>query len=457
MYTKSMKHFFTAAALFCLGAGAFAAPSSQLEDFSVSPGRFLISRVAAGKPVTFCVYMPEKEWLFVTPEDFSLHVRAAFYEWTQGTAQSIRAAGRAQEFADVLPLLDNARFEQLPSCNLSTDAKELFKNNSSGTAADISVIASPHYCAGRFHKSNAFFLDDLPEEAPFICFGDFYPSLLEPVDYSVTSMCREEQDKEILAGARELLQTAAGGNLSAQARRDLWRLNRCYSYEKGALFAVLVHELGHAFGAADEYTAVNADPLYSSVEPQEGVMQRLYDSFGCSETDTVIKLLDQSLGRRRTFASFCQNGVSFENGVQTVLQTTPAKAVLQPGRTVLLSLTAQSAASQTLLAEIWEKEFSEETLAVLRALGWEEEASGAEVYCGGAQKNTGERTGEWECFLARAESFLAARIIYDASGRLQQAAVKKADQKYVRQRFERMKRVPEQKISRLKNELKKSL
>lgn len=458
MYTKNMKPFIFAAVCSGLCACAFAAPSSQLEGVSASPARFLMSRVAAGKPITFCVHIPEQEWPSVPREDFELQTGAALYEWTQGTAQQIRQSGRAGEFSDILPLLDKARFERLPGCNLTEhpEAARFFPANSSVPAADISIIASPDYCGEISHRLNAFFVDEFYHASPFICFGARYSSLLEPVDYSVKSICREPADQAILSNAKTILQTAAKGNASAKTRRDLWRLNRCYSYEKGALFGILVHELGHAFGAADEYTAENNDPLYSSAEPQDGIMRGEYDKFGCSETDTAVLLLDRFLHRKRTFASFCQNGITFKNGVQTVLHTTPVKAVLQPGRTVLLSLTADSPARQTLLAEVWEREFSEDTRAVLLALGENAETDGAEVYCAGRQKSGGSRTGVWEYIFSRGGVFSGVQVRYDASGHIRRASLKKVSAAYARERFERMKNVPEQKISRIVNNLKKS-
>lgn len=439
--------------------GCVAAPSSHLEDFAVTPAQFLISRVADGKPVTFCVQMPEKEWLFVTKDDFMLHLRAALYEWTQGTAQRIREAGRAKEFADVLPLLEKARFQELPSCNLSAHPgqERFFTDASSGPTADLTVIASPRYCTGVFHKCNAFFVNDFYTASPFICLGETYPSLLEKADYPVTSICRDPQDERLLLSAKEILQQAADGKGSLSTRNDLWRLNRCFSYDGAALYAILVHELGHAFGAADEYTAVNNDPLYSSIEPQQGIMKYQYDSFGCSEVDTVVTLLDRALHRKRTFVSFCQNGVTFKNGVQTVQQTTPAKVIIKPGRTVLLSLTPQSPDKQTMQAEVWENIFSADTLAVFNVLGWSSDVPGAEVYCGGLQKSAGVRIGEWECIYSRPGAFYGARVRYDAAGKLLHAAPKRVFDAYIRERFARMKSIPERKISRIQKELKKSL
>lgn len=439
--------------------GCMAEPSSHLEEFAASPSRFLISRVAAGKPVTFCVQMPQEEWPRVTKNDFLLHLRAALYEWTQGVSLRIRAAGRAKEFADILPLLENARFKELPSCNLSAHPgqERFFADASSGPEADLTVIASPRYCTDVFRSCNAFFVNDFYTASPFICMGETYPSLLEEAEYSVKSICGDPQDERLLLSAKEILRRAADGKASLSARNDLWRLNECFSYESAALYAVLVHELGHAFGAADEYTAANNDPLYSSVEPQPGIMKYQYDSFGCSETDTVVTLLDRALGRKRTFVSFCQNGVTFKNGVQTVRQITPAKVIVKPGRTVLLSLTPQSADSQTMQAEVWETNFSADTLAVFNAMGWSADASGAEIYCGGLQKSAAVRTGEWECIYSRPGAFYGARVRYDSAGRLRRAESKHISGAYMRERFARMKDIPEQKISRIKKELKKSL
>lgn len=437
---------------------AGAAPSGHLPEVTAQPSRFLIDRVAKGAPASFCVYMPAKEW-FLSKADFSLHVRAALNEWTKGTAQRIRAAGRAKEFKDILPLLEKARFQELPACNLSKHpkAEEFFKDASSGPHADIAIIASPRYCAEGLYKFTSFFMLNFRSASPFIGIADTLPSLVDDVSYGVRSVCRTPQDLQTVLNAAAVLNRAAEGSATWKDRQDLWKINRCFSYDGPTLYTTLVHELGHAFGLADEYGGGNADPLFSSVETQDGIMKYAYDVPGCSETDAVITLLDRALNKKRTFTSFCQNGVVFKNGVQQVQYITPTQLILQPEKTVLLSLTSKSAKEQTLLAEIVEKNFSAPTLEVFQFAGVTPPPSSGQVYSGGRQKNDGTRVGVWEFIFSREGETRAWRVKYDKDGKLLSVFVKNVPLVYVQRRFERMQKMANRKIARIKNELKKSL
>ena len=78
-------------------------------------------------------------------------------------------------------------------------------------------------------------------------------------------------------------------------------------------FAIIAHELGHAFGLGDEYLT-DRPCTYASQTPGEGLMFNGYQPISCDEVDGMITLLDRFAGKKRTFASFCSGRGLIQNG-----------------------------------------------------------------------------------------------------------------------------------------------
>lgn len=452
---------------FCWAA-AYGAPHGHLQEMHTTPELFLVSRVAKSQPITFCATFSEqyKASLQKRNQDwkqekdvFLLHINAALRAWTQGTASYIRQAGRAQEFADLLPLLDNAQFVQMKNCNLSAEPEmaPLFPEDQQGKKADLAFFLAPDYCGTLSNRVISFYFERLPF-GPFICvYPDKHLSLLTPAtDLRVKAMLRSDEDRALSAQSNAILHQTAAGKATDQTWPQLWKLDRFVSVDEGGLFSLLVHEIGHAFGLADEYTLKDIDPVYASLETHPGVMQRLFDRAGCSEADGLITLLDRQMGKSRTFTSFCQDGPLFTDGVEQVKETTPAQLITRGDTTLLYSLLPDSPKTKTVLAEIWEKTPSSQTLEVLEKARLNPQ--GASFYSRGRQRKTDQRVGDWGLLLNKDGAYTAVNIRYNTNGELESVRViKSVDTKAAAARFTRMELLTRMNIARTEKKLKSLL
>ena len=347
-----MRIFFILSAL-CVSALAWAAPFGHLENVAVKPSLFLADKLAKQQPITYCVELGAKETLDISLPEAALYIRAALKEWTYGIALQIETAGRGKEFAAVIPLLKNARFQQV-ACDLSAHpaGADYFAPSGAPRQADISILISKNYCETYFRKSTAFYMEDYKSAAPFICVMPRYAGLLQNTDRIAVHILNAEQ-KAVLAKRLPLLNRIAQEPYTPADQRHLWQLNRLYSYDGPTYFAAITHELGHAFGLADEYTANNLDPLHQTSTPGQGIMRRLYDPIGCAETEGMLTLLGRYGKGPRAFAGFCPNSAFYTDGVEQVAQITPVKRRLSKGVQTLWSLTPDTPKARTLLYESW--------------------------------------------------------------------------------------------------------
>ena len=209
----------------------------------------------------------------------------------------------------------------------------------------------------------------------------------------------------------------ASGAYAEDDQRRLWILNRLYSYDGPTYLAAVTHEMGHAFGLADEYTGSGVDPLYKTATPVSGIMKRLYDPLGCSEVDGMITLLDRYTHTPRTFTSFCGKDVTFASGVQTVLKNTPTKLRVRPGLVERWSLTPASPTAKAMLYESVRQAdaLDEPTRTAAVSLG-----AADEIYSRGAVSPGNIRQGAWLIIARHGKKYKAAQVQYNASGRVAQ-------------------------------------
>lgn len=414
-----MKSLFALPFLF-FSALAAAAPFGHLENVSTQPAVFLADKLAHKQPITYCVQRGEFETVTAPLADLTLQTQAALNEWTRGVALHIEAAGRSKEFADLLPLLKGAQFTEVV-CDLSKHpaAGAFFLARKNAQEADITVLASSAYCEGHFHRTSSFYTEQMPPAKPFICLQTRYASIpSDKENLSQTGLSDEQKD--VLANAKKVLSRTTAPDYSSDDQRRLWLLNRLYSYDGPTYLATVTHEMGHAFGLADEYTGLSADPLYKTAAPVPGIMKRLYDPLGCSEVDGMITLLDRYTHTARTFASFCGDGVTFVSGVQKVAKNTPTKLRVRPGVLERWSLTPASPTTKALLYEsVHQAEaLDDDALTAAASLG-----AADEIYSRGTVLPSGVRQGSWLIVARQGKKYKAAQVQYNASGRVAQVRV----------------------------------
>ena len=110
-------------------------------------------------------------------------------------------------------------------------------------------------------------------------------------------MANTQEDKALAADAAEVFRRAAQGGYDTAFQTRLWRLNRLFEFDGHAFFAIIAHELGHAFGLGDEYLT-DRPCAYASQTAGEGLMFNGYQPISCDEVDGMITLLDRFAGKK---------------------------------------------------------------------------------------------------------------------------------------------------------------
>lgn len=296
-----------------------AAPYSHTEETDSLPrSRFLADTLLHKNEITYCVAMPDGEDEFLNTGHISLMLQTALREWTHGIALRIRAAGRAEEMADILRILDKPlTLTRLPACDLTRHpliSKVHPDFDPAGEKADLTVIVSSAYCTHLRGQVNSFFIFEYKDTSPFMCLLNGYANpVRSPAAQDYFPMANTQEDKALAADAEAVFRRAAQGGYDTAFQTRLWRLNRLFEFDGHAFFAIIAHELGHAFGLGDEYLT-DRPCTYASQTPGEGLMFNGYQPISCDEVDGMITLLDRFAGKKRTFASFCSGRGLIQNG-----------------------------------------------------------------------------------------------------------------------------------------------
>ncbi len=323
-----MKRIFASLLLLLPASFLAAAPYSHLSDINqMPPTRFLAQRLLQEDTITFCVVIPEEEKERVCVENVSLLVQSALREWTYGIALHIYQAGRAEEMQDILQILEKPlTLQPLPQCNLSNfpDFAHYYPQaNAHSQTADITFILSAPYCTHLSGRYNSFFDIGNQQTPPFICLADYEESPVQKEDpapqiYKQFGFSFSEEERFLLTHTASTFAQIARGNYNLQQQRNLWTTNRLFEYDGHSLFSIITHELGHAFGLADEYVKSRPEE-YASRKPGQGLMRDGYQPISCDEVDGMITLLDRFAGKQRTFASFCSENTYIVNGTEKKL------------------------------------------------------------------------------------------------------------------------------------------
>lgn len=79
--------------------------------------------------------------------------------------------------------------------------------------------------------------------------------------------------------------------------------------------ANILHELGHVFGLADQYSGAKykGSFIYNSLVERPSIMQGI-DEITCDDVDGFITSVDRMRNKKRTFTSFCNDGIVLVDG-----------------------------------------------------------------------------------------------------------------------------------------------
>lgn len=265
-------------------------------------GTFLADRLLLHKPTDYCIAEPKNQTSFLPKQHAELYLKSALREWTYGVALRIRAAGREQEFADIVAVLERpVSFEEAADCSARPEKAALLITLGAACPAPA--------------RSNRIFFNYTAAGQPFICLFPGYENPLRPLNpflsrYPAPGTARADLPP------RTLFETIQNGGYSSALQKQLWNFNNALSTENTTYFSALAHELGHAFGLQDEYVSPRARQ-YASRTRGRGIMRYANESIGCDEVDGLITLLDRFGGKQRVFASFCPGRGLIVNGTET--------------------------------------------------------------------------------------------------------------------------------------------
>lgn len=303
---------------------ASAAPYSHLESIAKQPKNlFLANTVLNKNEITYCLTTIAPSYMEKLDEHIEKYIQAAIREWTYGIALRIREAGRADEMADILPVLEkDIQITRLPKCNLSShkeilDYDKSIALNADAPIANITIIAAKDYCYQLRGEYVSFYSSERKGKSPFICLTeiDQEDSLRSLEESCYLPNKNTPQGEELFRDRCFIFDKVIAGKYDSKDQKRLWKLDRFFSYDTRTLFFTVTHELGHAFGLNDEYLSKRPSD-YSTIEPGDGMMRRPYTAITCDEVDGIITLMDRFAENKRTFTSFCSSDKLIVNGTE---------------------------------------------------------------------------------------------------------------------------------------------
>lgn len=213
--------------------------TSENEDAMQAPTgrRYLLNSILAGKPLYVWVdlgYLSEEK----RPEYEKL-IAAEYARWFAYPAQLIRKAGREEEFADVLPVLDRG--------------------------IDVQFVQEESKADIGFYIFSAKRVGEICREPAIGCY-----------------IKRDNEMPRIFVPSNQFIpQTLSFGKRSARY--------------------IALHEIGHSLGLSDQYKQSrnkNTHMIYSTQETPKSVMNRNV-RLTCDDADGMINLIDISRGSSR--------------------------------------------------------------------------------------------------------------------------------------------------------------
>lgn len=210
----------------------------------VPSNHYLVHKFLTRDALSYCTYPSPNDWEYpLSDEMLSVYFEAAFREWTHGTADYLEKSGRAEEFKDIILLL-NKPFQLINKGQCRREWTE---------KADIEIVADVQRKdlkdIGAFYERRGQFGGD---SMIGIVYTDYktYHSLREKKkakvqDYFEQTLADTDHDKLSL-------EKVIRNNYFSFSIRD-WKIidKERYGYSD-YVYGVMLHEVGHGFGLADE-------------------------------------------------------------------------------------------------------------------------------------------------------------------------------------------------------------
>ncbi len=224
------------------------------------------------KEITFCTKSSPADWPQpLSNELLTTYFQAAFGEWTHGTAKYLRDSGRKEEFSDVIALLEKPfRLVNLGACTHHMPRK-----------ADIEISVAPSFknskIAGYYKQYDMRFYSDSQIRIVF-------PNC--QTSQNLSAKRKALVDKYIRDAAQgvfsddniDLKKITRDKAFSLElADWKIWDNSKRQYHDQ--LFTIMLHEVGHAFGLADEAINLTGKQTASGPSKKTGNGERLNEVF----------------------------------------------------------------------------------------------------------------------------------------------------------------------------------
>lgn len=248
---------------------------------------YLIYKVIGKKPIRVCTRVGAEESKFITDRELSLQVSFAMDIWLNNVESEINKAGRREEFKDFSMKTKTVFTQADPSYPIEIAGVKVIDTDTEGQRCDVTVMYDNANCL----TQNTSYFNAQPY--PHICLN-FNNAVNIKRDYG-----------------------------SAQAKAKIIEDMKTTAFNDSTV-SLILHELGHAFGLADQYKngRWNSDILYSSISPRVSVMSADSHFITCDDMDGIISLFYRAKKQDKSFKSFCKDGLTIKNGKPAITKLT---------------------------------------------------------------------------------------------------------------------------------------
>ncbi len=307
---------------FCGGFAFAAVPTARVFSYNENKDKFFAPKLAANRPITYCVYISDEAKDITDAKDFDEHIKLAYKLWMAYPAKMIRQAGRAEEFAKVLQSLEKEPdLISLQDCNFLPYPQKykqfLAPQPAEGAEpADISFFYENHFFAhllGREKIPPHYTYNPVPRVV--------LPTRMYRNYSNLKTMGNDAAAAKEFSRLKQQILATPNADFEKMSKLidELQTLVKKFAYDDKSLFYGLMHEVGHSIGLADQKanSQDNSDMLYSTVNPRQSIMDNITTVQTCDDADGIIMLFDDALGIKRDFESLCNDGIKFSNGKES--------------------------------------------------------------------------------------------------------------------------------------------
>lgn len=313
---------------------AQARPVAPLMGYKQDMDSFLTSKLVNNEPITYCIYLGKPALEFTNPQDFDDTFKLAVKLWMVHTSQLIRLTGQEKGMAPVLAVLEkDPNLQLLPECDFSRYPAESLKfldfppSGKKVPTADLSVFVEDS------------FFSHLRGEKELEAFFSYqsHPYIVIPASYY-----RVNPSNIKMFGDKAQQFISLRKQILATPNHDVKQINtllielmkvlyESVDYNPHSILYVLQHELGHAFGLADQRaSADNGDLIHGTINPRSGIMDNFTTYLTCDDADGIVLLLHEALNlHHERFSSLCRDGIKFSGGKEEL--SAPKKRVIRAG------------------------------------------------------------------------------------------------------------------------------